>query len=569
MFLWYSCGSDPATSESPGGTTGQLTVRLTDSPADYESVYIAVDEVVLLGSGEPYTLLDTMIVVDLLEWQNGMTTVLAQGDIPQGDYTDVQLKIGYAVVRVDQENYPVTVDFNDQIGRNIAIPFSVDAGQVAEVVLDFDVSRSIKNNGTSGNPAFELFPSIRAVIPSSTGSIEGTVTNVADAAVAYAVSSGDTIAGTFVDETDGSFKIAFLPEGSYTVAIENTNGEGHLQSGVSVSSSGSNSLGSITLQTSSSGNPVCGNGVCEDGEDENNCPGDCGQSTGGPICGNGICEDGEDENNCPADCGNTGPSEHFDTERAKPGVVGAVSWRNQTEINRDHHGSNDVGDPAYPLYDPTFDAAKMFIMDGEPLSQLRLEFPFVSGSVWTQHEIMLGPVLFTEEYDPYGMKLWRWEDPDKIECTDERRLTMNVGFDDAPHVYHRDGCPIPDGEVRVWNNSYNAWDEQPGGETSCIWEENIPHPQCFRWAPGVWVRLTYHFDFTGKMLHIWARRFDSETTYKIVEFAVPDWNSNYGFSVAGAWLHSTSRTHGNWDSGLTTAHIYARNMIISTNPIAF
>ncbi|MEL6824438.1 MAG: DUF4382 domain-containing protein, partial [Calditrichota bacterium] len=188
MFLWYSCGSDPATSDNPDSTTGQLTIRLTDSPAEYESVYIAVDEVILLGSGEPYTLMDTMIVVDLLEWQNGMTTILAQGDIPQGDYTDVQLKIGYAVARVDQENYPVKVDFNDKSGRNVAIPFSIQAGDIAEVVLDFDASRSIKNTGTSGNPEFELVPKIRAVIPSVTGSIEGTVTNVGDAAAAYAVS---------------------------------------------------------------------------------------------------------------------------------------------------------------------------------------------------------------------------------------------------------------------------------------------------------------------------------------------------------------------------------------------
>lgn len=256
---------------------------------------------------------------------------------------------------------------------------------------------------------------------------------------------------------------------------------------------------------------------------------------------------------------------HFEAERQKPNVVGSVSWRTQSEIDRDAHGSNDPGDPAYPLYDSSTDAAKLPILDGEPLTQLRYGFPFVSGSVWTQHEIMLDPVLFTGPYDDYGMKLWRWEDDDKNECTDERRLTMNVGFDEAPHVYHRDGCPIPDGEVRVETPS--GYDEQPGGETTCIWGENAPHGTCFRWAPGVWVRLTYHFDFAGKKLHIWARRFDEEAVYKIVEFDVPDWNADYGFKTAGAWLHSTSRTHGNWDSGLPPAYVYARNMIISTSPI--
>jgi Zn-dependent metalloprotease len=87
------------------------------------------------------------------------------------------------------------------------------------------------------------------------------------------------------------------------------------------------------------GGPVCGNGTCESGEDANNCPQDCGgggtdscvgfcggQSddgcwcdmsctsfgdccpdynqvcSGGPVCGDGVCDAGEDSNSCPADC---------------------------------------------------------------------------------------------------------------------------------------------------------------------------------------------------------------------------------------------------------------------------
>jgi len=47
------------------------------------------------------------------------------------------------------------------------------------------------------------------------------------------------------------------------------------------------------------------NGVCEAGEDCNNCPGDCvGGTSSGAVCGNGICEagDGEDCVSCPQDC---------------------------------------------------------------------------------------------------------------------------------------------------------------------------------------------------------------------------------------------------------------------------
>ncbi len=45
--------------------------------------------------------------------------------------------------------------------------------------------------------------------------------------------------------------------------------------------------------------PLCGDGVCRE-EDAETCPDDC-QGIGW-ICGNGMCEDGEDETICPADC---------------------------------------------------------------------------------------------------------------------------------------------------------------------------------------------------------------------------------------------------------------------------
>ncbi len=44
--------------------------------------------------------------------------------------------------------------------------------------------------------------------------------------------------------------------------------------------------------------PECGNGICELGENEENCPLDCAYH----VCGNGICEPTENKDNCPMDC---------------------------------------------------------------------------------------------------------------------------------------------------------------------------------------------------------------------------------------------------------------------------
>jgi cysteine-rich repeat protein len=52
-----------------------------------------------------------------------------------------------------------------------------------------------------------------------------------------------------------------------------------------------------------SGCPVCGNGICDLGEDQAFCPLDCFGD-----CGNGSCDDAEDQFTCPADCGAVGIS---------------------------------------------------------------------------------------------------------------------------------------------------------------------------------------------------------------------------------------------------------------------
>lgn len=47
------------------------------------------------------------------------------------------------------------------------------------------------------------------------------------------------------------------------------------------------------------GSAICGDGVCQTGEDKNNCPSDC---VANPICGDGKCDAPETAQSCPIDC---------------------------------------------------------------------------------------------------------------------------------------------------------------------------------------------------------------------------------------------------------------------------
>jgi len=76
--------------------------------------------------------------------------------------------------------------------------------------------------------------------------------------------------------------------------------------------------------------PVCGNGVCEEGENTENCSNDCPppqQPPQGPVCGNNICEENENCQNCPQDCPpQFNPSDIVINEFVSDPVDGEEEW---------------------------------------------------------------------------------------------------------------------------------------------------------------------------------------------------------------------------------------------------
>ncbi|MEJ2637167.1 MAG: DUF4382 domain-containing protein [Calditrichia bacterium] len=157
--------------------------------------------------------------------------------------------IDSAEVVVDGQNRQLTVPSGAQTGLKLGPEFTVEAGATYELVLDFDVQRSIVATGPRPHPTgYKLKPHIRVVPKAITGSISGNVTNPGDQPYAYALQDGDTLASTMVDTLSGNFMLAYLQAGYYSVLVSDTKNRSVTQDSVEVTVGEDNNIGTVTLQ---------------------------------------------------------------------------------------------------------------------------------------------------------------------------------------------------------------------------------------------------------------------------------------------------------------------------------
>lgn len=145
-----------------------------------------------------------------------------------------------------------------QMGPNTWIKIEIDqgyerygpsgpSGVIARKVIDFDAQHSIVNAGSPTNPNYQFKPTIRATPRNITGSITGSVSNPTNAPIAYAIANGDTITSTRI-ESNGHFRLGFLPEGTYNVTIRNTTGQSYDSPSIGLIPKQDADLGTISLQ---------------------------------------------------------------------------------------------------------------------------------------------------------------------------------------------------------------------------------------------------------------------------------------------------------------------------------
>lgn len=228
---------------------GKATVvfKITDAPfpaSQVEEAYVTVDWIKLLKAGmeEDYNEEETeseeasFVLVELaepatfnlLELRNGLTEIMAEMELPVGNYTEVRLHvIDAGILLKDGTAFPLKVPSGDTSGLKIKMKpeLSLTEGEAVEVLFDFDISRSFVMKGNINNiQGFNFKPVVRAVahVVTETGEVSGTVTDADGNAIEEAtlvLLKGEEEVTTAITSEEGFYAIIGILPGEYTLKL--------------------------------------------------------------------------------------------------------------------------------------------------------------------------------------------------------------------------------------------------------------------------------------------------------------------------------------------------------------
>jgi hypothetical protein len=205
--------------KSPEPTPAKPTpyyIRMTDAPAAYSAVNIDLQGVEITGNGGVTQLNVNPGIYNLLNFSNGVDTLIATGSLTVNKVRQIRLILGpnNSIVTASGATYPLSTPSAQQSGLKLQVHQELQPGVAYYVLLDFDANKSIV---TEGNGGYSLKPVIRTIEQAISGSIKGKVSQPGVLTVITATSGSNSY--STVVNANGEFILSGLPPGTYTVVI--------------------------------------------------------------------------------------------------------------------------------------------------------------------------------------------------------------------------------------------------------------------------------------------------------------------------------------------------------------
>lgn len=129
---------------------GQMTVKMTDAPADYLEVNVDVIGIQVHHESSGWVTLPVNAgIYNLLDLQNNVTMALATNvQLPVGKISQIRLILGSnnSLVTV-QDTFDLKVPSGEESGLKINLHETIQPHSIMEIVLDFDAATSVVESG--------------------------------------------------------------------------------------------------------------------------------------------------------------------------------------------------------------------------------------------------------------------------------------------------------------------------------------------------------------------------------------------------------------------------------------
>jgi hypothetical protein len=259
-FMFIMTTSCNKTDETP--MNGQVRILLTDAPypiALVENAYVTLEKIELRkkdlsdgsaddnnnanddsgdsmdhsdGDGSPYiVVMDEPKEFNLMDLQNGVTEELALVEIPAGNYDLVRMYMqGGTIELKDGGTHDFKIPSGASSGLKVFIwpGLEVQGGITEELLLDINLNKSLVMKGNPDNiQGFNFKPVVRAMNVSTTGRVEGIVTDASQVALegadVWVENDAEEEIVTAISDGNGFYALPGVPAGTFTLLAAKEN----------------------------------------------------------------------------------------------------------------------------------------------------------------------------------------------------------------------------------------------------------------------------------------------------------------------------------------------------------